>query len=195
MFTHRRLTLAVALAVAFALVLVGLLVAADGAAAPGADRVRPTAIPGAKVGRVMGTNAYVALAFDGQRLRAYVCDGAAGRPPAISRWFRGRWDGRSPIVLAAGGFELRVGRVHADGRATGVLHGFRGSHAFTVRPAAGPAGLYDGRDARRGLRVTWIVLADRSVRGAMADPRPRKCRPVQVTLADGTTQIVTVCKL
>jgi hypothetical protein len=30
--------------------------------------------------------------------------------------------------------------------------------------------------------------------GAMVDPRPRRCRPVQVTLADGTTQIVTVCK-
>ena len=194
MFTHRRFTLTVALGVALALALVGLLVAVDGDAAPGADRVRLTAIPGAKVGRVAGTQAYVALAFDGRRLRAYVCDGADGRPPAIAQWFRGRWDGRSAIVLAVGGVELRIDRVHPDGRITGRLRGFGGSHAFTARPAAGPAGLYDGGDARRGLRVTWIVLADRSVRGAMVDPRPRKCRPVQVTLVDGTTQIVTVCK-
>jgi hypothetical protein len=194
MFTHRRYTLGVALAVALALAVVGLLVAVDGRAA-GAERVPLTAMPGAKVGRVAGTQAYVALAFDGRRLRAYVCDGADGRPPTIARWFRGRRDGRSPIRLDAGGVELRIDRVEGDGRVTGRLHGFRGTHAFTAGPATGPAGLYDGGDAGKGLRVTWIVLADRSVRGAMADPRPRKCRPVQVTLADGTTQIVTVCKL
>ena len=56
----------------------------------------------------------------------------------------------------------------------------------------GPAGLYDG--AAGGQRATTIVLADRRYRGTMADPRPRKCRPVLVTLADGTTEIVTVCK-
>ena len=42
--------------------------------------------------------------------------------------------------------------------------------------------------------MTSIVLPNGDTRGVMVDPRPRKCRPVQVTLADGTTQIVTVCK-
>jgi hypothetical protein len=138
-----------------------------------------------RVGRVQGTEAYIALTHDGRRLRAYACDGSARRPATMSAWFEAPWDGRSPIaVVSADGAKLRVERLHADGRISGRLEG----HRFTAEPATGPA----GRVERDGAR--WVVLADGSVRGAMIDPRPRKCRPVQVTLADGTTQIVTVCK-
>jgi hypothetical protein len=181
--------------VLLATALVALHAAAPAAQGAGhGDRPRVTLVPHSKVGRVAGTRAYVAVAWDGHRVRAYVCDGADGRPAAIAQWFRARWDGRTPITLAARGIELRIDRVHAGGRVTGRVRGFRGSHGFTARPATGPAGLYDGTGAGGRARVTWIVLADRSMRGAMVDPRPRKCRPVQVTLADGTTQIVTVCK-
>jgi hypothetical protein len=137
-----------------------------------------------RVGRVQGTDAFIAVTHDGGQLRAYACDGSARRPATLARWFDARWDGREPVTVVSDGVELRVERLHADGRISGRLDG----HRFTADQATGKAGLVD-RDPG-----TWIRLADGSVRGVMIDPRPRKCRPVQVTLADGTTQIVTVCK-
>jgi hypothetical protein len=172
--------------------------AAGPAAGPTADPVRLKLLPNSKVGRVAGTRAYIALSFDGRRLRAYVCDGTRGRPGTISQWLDARWDGHSPITLRRNGIEVRIDAVHADGRVTGRLTAFSGPHAFTVEPASGPAGLYDGTDSARPhhrLRATWIVLADRSIRGAFACPRPpkKRCRVVTVTLADGTSQEQVRC--
>jgi hypothetical protein len=140
----------------------------------------------ALVGPVDDSRAFVAVEPDGTRIRAYVCDGKT-----LSQWFRGRWDRKGPVTLRAGGRTLRLRRT-ARGM-TGRLIQDGTSNTFRVKRATGPAGLYD---IRRGkTRATLVVLADGRFRGAMADPRPRKCRPVQVTLADGTTQIVTVCKM
>ena len=93
------------------------------------------------------------------------------------------------MILVRNGIELRIDRVHADGRVSGR------PHAFSVRPAKGPAGLYDGTDSSRRFRATWIVLADRSVRGTMVPTRPprRVCRVVTVALADGTTKERVAC--
>ena len=149
-----------------------------------------------KVGKGKGTRAYIALAFDGRRVRVYVCNGTSTRAATISRWFRGRWDGESPLTLGRAGLKLEIEEVHANGRVSGHLQWHGKEHDFTVRPATGPAGLYERKKAEgpKRSRGTWVFLANRSFRGTMVDPRPRKCRPVQVTLADGTTQIVTVCK-
>ena len=142
----------------------------------------------ALVGPVDDSRAFVAVEADGARVRAYVCDGRT-----ISQWFRGRWDRRRTVTLRAGGRTLRLRAPGADGRITGRLIQDGTSNTFTVKRATGPAGLYD---IRRGkTHATWVMLADRRVRGAMVDPRPRKCRPVQVTLVDGTTAVVTVCKV
>jgi hypothetical protein len=168
---------------------------AAAAAAPRADVVPLKAVPHSKVGRVDGTRAFVALAFDGRRLSGYVCDGTARRAATIAQWFEAGWDGRSPLTLVRKGIELRIDRVFADGHVRGHVQAFSGPHAFTVAAAPEPAGLQVGTDATRRVRATWIVLGDGSIRGAMADPRPRRCRPVQVTLTDGTTTIVTVCKM
>ena len=161
------------------------------------EAVAQISVRDSKVGKVKGTRAYISLAHDGKRVRAYVCNGTSKRGATISKWFRGRWDGKSPLTLGRPGLELEIENVHADGRVSGHLHWMSEDHDFMVRPATGPAGLYDrkkaeGPDRPRG---TWIFLSKRTYRGAMVDPRPRRCRPVQVTLADGTTQIVTVCKL
>ena len=146
----------------------------------------------ALVGPVDDSRAFVAVETDGSRVRAYVCDGTAKRGASISQWFRGRWDRKGPVTLRAGGRTLRL-RPTTDGRITGRLIQDGTSNTFTAVPAKGPAGLYE---IERGkTHATWVMLADRRVRGAMVDPRPRRCRPVQVTLVDGTTQIVTVCKL
>jgi hypothetical protein len=146
----------------------------------------------ALVGPVDGTRAFASVEADGSRVRAYVCDGTSIRGASVSQWFHGRWDRRAPITLRAGGRALRLRPPGAGGQIDGRLIQDGTSNTITLKPTTGPAGLYK---IRRGqLRATWIMLADRRVRGVMVDPRPRKCRPVQVTLVDGTTQIVTVCK-
>jgi hypothetical protein len=108
------------------------------------------------VGKVNGTEAFLAVSYDGERLRAYASDGSARRLPTISKWFKTGWDGRSPISAAG----LSIDRVLVrDGRIRGRLHG----HRFTLEPATGPAGLYDR--TRWNLRRTSVVLPDGSVRG------------------------------
>lgn len=147
------------------------------------------------VARVADSGAFVGLSLDRGLVRAYVCDGTATRPATIARWFQGRWDGRRPLTLRAGGVEFRLDPIGVDGGIAGTVRAGGRTGSFVLRRATGKAGLYDGADVRRQLRATTVVLADGRYRGAMVDPRPRRCRPVQVTLADGTTQIVTVCKL
>ena len=142
----------------------------------------------ALVGPVEDTRAFVAVEADGARVRAYVCDGTSRRAATISQWFRGSWDRRAPVTLRAGGRTLRLRPPGPDGRISGRLIQDGTSNTFTVTPATGPAGLYDIR--RGSLRATWVMLPDRRVRGVMIDPRPRKCRPVQVTLATAPRRIV-----
>ena len=134
------------------------------------------------VGRVQGTEAYIALTYDGERLEAYACDGSARRPATISAWFESPWDGEATVTVVNGDSRLRAR--HVDGQISGRLDGRR----FTAVRATGTAGYYE-RDGRRS-----VVLADGSVRGTFVNPRPVKCRPVQTTLANGTTQVVTVCR-
>jgi hypothetical protein len=107
-----------------------------------------------RVGRVQGTEAFIAVSYDGGRLRAYAGDGSARRPATMSVSFEADWDGREPVTTVGDGVRLRVERLHPDGRISGRLDG----HRFTATPATGPAGLFD----RAGSR--WIVLADGSVR-------------------------------
>ena len=155
-----------------------------GRAGSGAEEV--AAIPRAaetRVGRVQGTEAFIALRYDGRRLRAYACNGSARRPATISGWFEADWDGREPVTMVSDGLRLRVGSVHPGGRISGRLDG----HRFTADPATGPAGLHE-REGRRS-----IVLADGSVRGTFVPTRPPKCRVVLVTMSNGTQQWVSVC--
>lgn len=130
------------------------------------------------VGKVQGTEAYLAVTYDGHRLRAYACNGSARRLPTISAWFEAAWDGRSPITVVGDGVELRM-----DSASHGTLDGRR----FTLEPATGPAGLYERTSGTTTTRS--VVLANGEVRGAMVPTRPpRKCVPV--TTSSGGTTIV-----
>jgi hypothetical protein len=159
------------------------LAAPSPAAAAEADRIPLSPLPNVRVGPVHGTRAFIALSLDRGRLRAYVCDGTLRRAPAIAKWFRGRWDGGSPLRLRG----LRIDGVDGGGRVTGRV----GGHAFSARPATMPAGLFDGR--RHGIRATWIALSERRLRGNFVPTRPPRCRFVLVTSSTGQQQWVTVC--
>lgn len=164
------------------LVILGLVIAALVPGSAAADHGTTA------VGKVRGTEAFLAVMSDGKRLHAYACNGSARRLPTISAWFDAPWDGRSRISVTSGGVELEIERVHTDGRISGRLDG----HRFSLRPATGPAGLYDSNDGT--TRKTSVVLANGDIRGVTIDPRPRKCRAVLVTTASGTAQYVTVCR-
>jgi hypothetical protein len=64
------------------------------------------------VGKVQGTEAYLAVTYDGHDRRAFVCNGSARRLPTISGWIEAPSGGR--------------------------LNG----HRFTLEPASGAGGLY-----------------------------------------------------
>jgi hypothetical protein len=172
-----------------ALLLLGLLAAA----APAAEdqRLKLDPLPDVKAGRVAGTRAFIALSLDGTRLRVYLCDGTLKRKPTVAKWFRGRWDGRSPLTLNAGELELHIDAVAPDGRVTGRVVLPDGEHPFSALPRTHPAGLHHG--ARKGLSATWIVLSRRSMRGTFVPTRPPKCRVVLVTSSTGQQQWVSVC--
>jgi hypothetical protein len=109
----------------------------------------------------------------------------------VAKWFRGRWDRRSPLTLKTGELELHIDAVAPDGVITGRAVLPDGEHAFSARARTHPAGLHDG--ARKGLRATWIVLSRRSMRGTFVPTRPPKCRVVLVTSSSGQSQWVTTC--
>jgi hypothetical protein len=168
--------------------LVLLAVVAAAPAAASADRsLTLEPLPGVSAGRVAHTRAFIGLSVDGGRLRAYVCDGTTRRKPTISKWFRTRWDGHSPLTVVRGSHTLQIDSVEADG----TIHGRVDTHAFTARPATPPAGLYHRAGARGG---TWIALSRRSARGTFASPRPKRCVPVPITGPGGTVEYTIVCR-
>jgi hypothetical protein len=134
------------------------------------------------VGKVQGTEAYLAVTYDGHRLRAYACDGSARRLPTVSAWFEAPWDGRSPIAVTVGGHTLSM-----DGPTSGRLDG----HRFSLDPASGPGGLYE--QVSGTTSETSVVLNNGEIRGTFMPTRPPRCRVVLVTSSTGQSQYVTVC--
>jgi hypothetical protein len=160
------------------IVLIAVLATGSAAAKPS----RTTA-----VGKVAGTEAYLAVTYDGAKLRAYACDGSARRLPTISTWFEAEWDGRGATTVISGGHKLEIERVDDDERIQGELDG----HPFVLEPASGPAGLYERTSGT--TTDTWVVLATGDIRGAMVSPRPPK-RCVRVTLTGPNgPELVWVC--
>ena len=118
------------------------------------------------VGKVQGTEAYLAVTYDGHRLRAYACNGSARRLPTISASFEAPWDGRGPITVKSGGHTLDL-----DGTASGRLDGRR----FALAPATGPAGLYEQTSGT--TTEMSVVLNNGEIRGTFIPTRPRP-RPI-----------------
>jgi hypothetical protein len=135
-------------------------------------------LPDVRVGRVAGTQAFIAVSREGARVRVYVCDGTLRRDATVSVWFRGRATART---LRSGAHRLVL-----DGD-SGRFDGRR----FTLRRAPAPAGLFQGTS--EGTTATWIVLPDRAKRGTFIPTRPPKCRFVLVTGPNGQQQWVAVC--
>jgi hypothetical protein len=134
------------------------------------------------VGRVPGSNAYIAVVKDGRQIGGYVCDNGSG-----SRWLadsrlRG---GRAP--LRAGTTGERLGSVRIVGRrATGTIE-VRGTRRRfrATRVRDGDAGLHFAiaKQANRLLIGGWILLPGGSQRGAVSRLDTETLRSLETTEA------------
>jgi len=136
------------------------------------------------VGRVSGSDAFVAVAKYGRTIDAYVCDGRSVGESFQGRAAAGRVDLRSDdgarLQTTVAGDEVR-GRFTPAGAAP---------LAFTARAASKPAGLYRAQVVANGQTVTagWVVLPDGEQRGTQrtglfVTPAP---------ILDGTSNVVTL---
>jgi hypothetical protein len=119
------------------------------------------------VGRVTGTDAYIAVVATASGAIVYVCDGTE-RTVTTSVWFDGG--------VTAGAFDLRAGTSRVSGRVsstdiTGTFTGTDGvGHAFTAMTATDTAGLYRDDRTVPGTLCGWILLPDGTDRGAAIRP-------------------------
>ena len=134
--------------------LVAGLLAVAGCGGSDTEPVRET---GSFVGRLAGSDAFVALVTNGEVAEGYVCDGRTGKR------FTGTLDGARAELLADDG--TRLVATLRDGRAQGTLAEGGRELAFTADAARGEAGYYraEAPDGRR--LASWIVLADGRQRG------------------------------
>jgi hypothetical protein len=145
-----------------------------GADAPSAAA---TLVTGAYVGRVPGSQAYIAVVVTRRTVRAYVCNGKA----KTSRRTLARWLGAN---RTGDTIHLRNRRVVIDAtvsraavRGTVKLPG-RQARTFTATRARGRAGVYraEGRSGGSSYLGGWIILRDGSGRGAVIPPDPPACQ-------------------
>lgn len=136
----------------------------------GGNENKGAAQNGTYVGKVKGTNAYVALVSDIKTIAGgYVCDGKK-----VSTWFgkASVTDSKTKLASRQGAAlgEATLSGDHASGQVS--IAGQR--HAFSARLASGKAGLYRKANAdpgepgfnKPGFRETgWIVLPNGSLRG------------------------------
>ena len=159
----------------------------------------PERVDGAAVGRIEGTENFIAVVEEDGEVRAYLCNGTFANQETITAvWFRGRWDNDGPVTLTARGMTLTIERT--DVGYSGELTARDGKHfEFSAsEPADESAGLYRVEEEVRDQLIDLysIVLDSGEVRGAFHTVMTR-CRRVlkTIVLADGTitTVVVEIC--
>lgn len=132
---------------------------------------RNVTVQGNFVGRVAGTDAFVAVVTDGETAIGYVCDGQG-----ISEWFEGTVTGDALNLTSPGGAELTATLAH-----TGVKGSFTAAAGetfnFTADAAAAPAGLFrlDDTIAGEPYKGGWIILPNGEQRGTLTTSEGAGC--------------------
>jgi len=130
------------------------------------------ALAGEFVGRVDGSDAFVAVVADGERLFAFVCDGTDDGA-GVWEWFRGTLDGDHAQLTNAAGQTLVV-ELAGDAVLGSVTFADGVAYPFVTEAAIGDAGLYrlDETLGDRAVVGGWIVLNDGDLRGqaGLIDP-------------------------
>ena len=113
------------------------------------------------VGRVSGSDTFVAVTKYGSGIDAYVCDGKT-----VGETFRGRARGGNVDLRSDDGARLQA--TVTGKKVTGRFTPTSGpSLAFTAQAAEKPAGLYRARVVANGQTITagWVLLPDGEQRG------------------------------
>ena len=129
---------------------------------PGCDSNSDEHVVGSFVGRINGTDAFIAVVARADRRTAvYVCDSQT-----LAQWFDSETRDRLDLTSDDGAVRLQL-RLAAEGVTGTVTAEGRPAHAFTAVPAAGKAGLYRGELTANGLDYVggWILLSDGQQRG------------------------------
>jgi hypothetical protein len=140
----------------------------------------PVASGSTFVGKVEGSDAYIAISKEGRKIGGYLCDSSS-----ISRWLEYAWLEKGRASLTAGTTGELLGSVQVDGnKATGTIEiGGQNLH-FVARRVRGPdAGLFFGigKQEDRLLVGGWILDPDGTQRGAVSRLDMRTLTPLSVT--------------
>jgi hypothetical protein len=128
------------------------------------------------VGRVQGSDAYIAVLKERGRIGGYACNNGT-----FSRWitYRRLRNGRAPLVAGTTG--QRLGSVRVAGRtATGTIEVQGRMRRFRARrsDARAPGLHFAVGKERNGLLVAgWILLPDGTQRGAISTVDTQNLRP------------------
>jgi hypothetical protein len=143
----------------------------DGGSASAPSQAKnAVALKGTFVGKVDGSDAYIALVSDAKRVLGYVCDSKR-----VSGWLDvAVIRGGTAILSSRGGKALGQATFSADGVSGEVTIG-GARRAFSAQPASGDAGLYraahvrrqDGTLGKGEIELGWIVLPDGTQRGGL----------------------------
>jgi hypothetical protein len=127
------------------------------------SQTTPKALKGNFVGRVFGSNAFLALTTSDNKASAYACDGQT-----IAEWFSGdvRQGAFSDTSIGGAQLQATITREGVDGRLT--LPGGQ-PLSFHLEPATGDAGLYVAQQTINGTAYLggWDVLLSGEQHGAV----------------------------
>jgi hypothetical protein len=156
------------------------------------------------LGRISGTDAFVAVVTDGDRITAYACDGAEnGIADSFNGFAHDASNGSLTLSSEDSGALLTIQAdattlpavLSSGGSLAGSLQTTDGqSHDWSGDPASGPGALYHSDDTLpdgNGGEGWWIVLNDGDVRGSYGQ---REVNPflgrttVGMTVARGETR-------
>jgi hypothetical protein len=134
----------------------------------------PTIVQAAYAGRTGGGAATVAVAVNGDRAAAYLCDGSS-----VETWLQGSVTG-DRIVLTGRDTAALIGTISGATLSGTVVTSTGQAWLFSADEAPPPAGIYEARTTIDGLatRIGWVVLPDgtqvgvRNV-GGNRSPAPR----------------------
>ncbi len=126
---------------------------AEAAPSPTAE---PAAAQAVYAGRTGGREATVAVAVNGDRAAAYLCDGSS-----VETWLQGSVTG-DQVVLTGRDTAALIGTVSGATLSGTVVTSTGQAWLFSADEARPPAGIYEARTTIDGLatRIGWVVLPD-----------------------------------
>jgi serine/threonine-protein kinase len=126
---------------------------AEAAPSPTAE---PAAAQAVYAGRTGGREATVAVAVNGDRAAAYLCDGSS-----VESWLQGSVTG-DQVVLTGRDTAALIGTVSGATLSGTVVTSTGQAWLFSADEARPPAGIYEARTTIDGLatRIGWVVLPD-----------------------------------